>query len=397
MREKTFILYTKCFILENMQILAIETSCDDTAVALVKAEKGNFFVMDDYVSSQTKTHAPFGGVVPNLAARDHLKNLPLLLKKIIAKNKIRQNNVDLNAVTQGPGLIPALLIGTNAAKTLAYAWKKPLVGVHHVVGHIYSNFLQDSTFPFPDYPSGNSSRSNLIRFPILALIVSGGHTELILMKKHMDFRIVGQTLDDAAGEAFDKAAKILGLGYPGGPIVSAYADKFQTSAKARIFPFPTKRPGIPQSHALPRPMLNSPDFNFSFSGLKTALLYTVRDHPRILKSKKITGELCAEFQQAVIDVLVSKTIRAAKKFKPKTILLGGGVSANKELRKQLGEKIKEVMPNTKYQIPDAKYSMDNAVMIAAAGYFKWEFSKNRKPFYNTWRNLEADANLRLNK
>src|SRR3989339_349434 len=164
-------------ILNYMQILAIETSCDETAVALVKAKKGVFFAVDEYISSQTKIPPPFGGVVPNLAAREPLKNLPILLKKIIAKNKIRRKDIDLIAVTEGPGLIPALLIGTNAAKALAYAWKKPLVGVHHVVGHIYSNFLQDSTFPFPDYPSGNSSRSNLIRFPILALIVSGGHTE----------------------------------------------------------------------------------------------------------------------------------------------------------------------------------------------------------------------------
>ncbi|MDD5489329.1 MAG: tRNA (adenosine(37)-N6)-threonylcarbamoyltransferase complex transferase subunit TsaD [Candidatus Moranbacteria bacterium] len=374
-----------------MQILSIETSCDDTAIALVKADKGQFFVRDEYVSSQTKTHAPFGGVVPNLAARDHLKNLPSLLKKIIAKNKIGQDNIDLIAVTEGPGLIPALLVGTNAAKALAYAWKKPLVGVNHIAGHIYSNFINQNT----KYQIPNTGYQ--IQFPILALIVSGGHTELILMKKHMDFKIIGQTLDDAAGEAFDKVAKILGLGYPGGPAISILVEKYKKNIPPQRDPAKAvARYQIPDTrYQLPRPMLNSPNFNFSFSGLKTALLYTVRDHPEIPKNKKLTQEICAEFQQAAVDVLVSKTIRAAKKFKPKTILLGGGVSANPELRKQLGEKIKKEIPNTKYQIPDTRYSTDNAAMIAAAGYFKWKFSKNHKPFYNTWRTLEANANLRL--
>jgi len=381
-----------------MRILAIETSCDDTTVALVNVDRDHFFVVDEHISSQTKTHAPFGGVVPNLAARDHLKNLPLLLKKIIKKNKISPTSLDLIAVTQGPGLIPALLIGTNAAKALAYAWKKPLVGVNHIAGHIYANFLfdQSSAFPCLELSSGHSSKPSFIseiKFPILALIVSGGHTELILMKRHMNFKIVGQTLDDAAGEAFDKTARILNLGYPGGPIVSAYAEKSQipnpksqTNSKFKI---------QNSKFSLPRPMINSEDFNFSFSGLKTAVLYTVRDNPKILKGRKLTGILCAEFQQAVVDVLVSKTIRAAKKYKPKTILLGGGVSANKELRAQLGKAIEKNLKNTGYRIPDTGYSLDNAAMIAAAGFFQWKFSKSHKPFYNAWRTLEAKANLRL--
>ena len=392
-----------------MRILAIETSCDDTAVALVEAKRGKFFVRDEYVSSQTKTHAPFGGVVPNLAARDHLKNLPLLLKKIIAKNKIKPEDIGFIAATQGPGLIPALLVGTNAAKALAYAWKKPLVGVNHIAGHIYANFIfdQSSAFPLRQTSCRNSSKPSFIKFPVLALIVSGGHTELILMKKHMDFKIVGQTLDDAAGEAFDKVAKILGLGYPGGPIVSNLAEKFQKSAKARLFPSPPtlRRRGIPQRQALPRPMLNSNNFDFSFSGLKTAVLYTVRDNPRILKNKKLAAELCAEFQQAVIDVLVTKTLKAAKKYKPKTILLGGGVSANLELRKQIGKAIKNTFSDTrqrrgspgaaKYQIPDTRYSLDNAAMIAVAGYFCRSKTNNKKKFLANWRQLEADANLKL--
>jgi len=365
-------------ILNHMQILAIETSCDDTAVALVKAEKSKFFVVDECVSSQTKTHIPFGGVVPNLAARDHLKNLPILLKKIIAKNKIGRSDIDLIAVTEGPGLIPALLIGTNCAKALAYAWKKPLTGVHHIAGHIYANFVGAN----PKSQIPNPKRKEII-FPVLALIVSGGHTELILMKKHLSYKIVGQTLDDAAGEAFDKVAKILGMGYPGGPKVAACAAQI-SNFKFQISNF-----------LLPRPMINSNNFNFSFSGLKTAVLYTIRDNPKILKSKKLISELCAEFQQAVIDVLVHKTIAAARKYKPKTILLGGGVSANVGLRKQLGKAVKNNFPNTLYLIPDTLYSLDNAAMIAVAGYFRWKLSKNKKPFYNNWRKLEADANLKL--
>jgi N6-L-threonylcarbamoyladenine synthase len=375
-----------------MNILAIETSCDETAVALVKSEKGGFFVRDEYISSQIKIHAPFGGVVPNLAGREHLKNLPILLEKLLKKNRVSSKYVDLIAVTQGPGLIPALLIGTNAAKALSYAWKKPLVGVNHVVGHVYASYARESS-----KLKAQSSKFGKIKFPALALVVSGGHTELILMKKHMDFKILGQTLDDAAGEAFDKVAKILGLGYPGGPEVAALADKFRKTHKVRPFPFPTVRRKIPQDQTfrLPRPMIKSSDLNFSFSGLKTAVLYTVRDNPDILKSKKLKAQLCAEFQQAAIDVLVSKTIRAAKKHKPKMILMGGGVSANKELRRQLCDAIKSELPSIKYQIPNTKYSLDNAAMIAVAGYFKWKFSKNRKPFYNNWRNLEADASFKL--
>jgi N6-L-threonylcarbamoyladenine synthase len=368
-----------------MNILAIETSCDETAVALIEAKNNKFRVVEDLVSSQIKIHAPFGGVVPNLAAREHLKNLPLMLKKLINKHKITPKDIDLIAVTQGPGLIPALLIGTNSAKALAYAWKKPLIGVHHIAGHIYANFIGQSD---PTFNVGGALTLNVgkIKFPILALIVSGGHTQLILMKKHMDFKIVGETLDDAAGEAFDKVARILNLGYPGGPAVAAEAAKFPISN----FQFPN-------NFKLPRPMINSDNLNFSFSGLKTAVLYIVRDSPNILKNKKLKSELCAEFQQAVIDVLVAKTLKAAKKYKPETILLGGGVSANKELRAQLGEAIKKNIPDTIYKIPDTRFSLDNAAMIAIAGYFQYKLAKNKKKFENNWKNLEADAGLELKK
>jgi N6-L-threonylcarbamoyladenine synthase len=368
-----------------MLILGIETSCDESAVALIKAEKNDFSVIDSLISSQVKIHAPFGGVVPNLAAREHLKNLPVLLKKIFSHNKIRSKDIDFIAVTQGPGLIPALLIGTDSAKALSYAWEKPLVGVHHIAGHIYANFVDK------DKSQRSGVKSSEIKFPILALIVSGGHTELIFMKKHMDFKIIGQTLDDAAGEAFDKVARILGLGYPGGPEVAASAAKFPIYN----FQFPNKSKSKNSKFALPRPMIKSSNLDFSFSGLKTAVLYIVRDNPKILKDKKLTSELCHEFQQAVIDVLIHKTISAIKKYKPKTVLLGGGVSANQELRKQLGESVKKETRNISYKIPDSRYSLDNAAMIAVAGYFQYKLSKNKKALYNTWRNLEADAGLEL--
>jgi N6-L-threonylcarbamoyladenine synthase len=383
-----------------MLILGIETSCDETAVALIKAGKNDFLVIDNLISSQVKIHAPFGGVVPNLAAREHLKNLPVLLKKIFAANKIGSKDIGLIAVTQGPGLIPALLIGTDAAKTLSYAWKKPLIGVHHIAGHIYANFIGKSK------SQKIKVKSSEIKFPVLALIVSGGHTELIFMKKHLDFKIVGQTLDDAAGEAFDKVARILGLGYPGGPEVAAEAAKFsisnfQFSNKSKFqnsnLKVDSKFKIQNSKFALPRPMMNSGNLNFSFSGLKTAVLYTVRDNPKILKDNKLIAELCHEFQQAVIDVLIHKTIAAAKKYRPKTILLGGGVSANQALRKQLGNAINKQLPDAKYQIPDTKYSLDNAAMIAVAGYFQYKLSKNKKALYNTWRNLEADAGLNITK
>ena len=207
-----------------MLILAIETSCDETAVALVKSERGGFHVVENIVSSQVKTHAPFGGVVPDLAARDHLKNLPIILKKIIAKNRLSSEKIDLLAVTEGPGLIPALLIGTNCAKALAYAWKKPLVGVHHIAGHIYANFVREnSKFEIRNSKLETNKLSNSGSRRFRRAYTAD------LMKKHLDFKIVGETLDDAAGEAFDKVAKILGLGYPGGPAIAAEAAKFPIS------------------------------------------------------------------------------------------------------------------------------------------------------------------------
>ena len=385
-----------------MLILAIETSCDETCAAVLQDGR---MVLSNIISSQIGLHRKTGGVIPEVAAREHLKNIIPVIKKTLNSAKLSPNNIDLIAVTQGPGLIPALLIGTNAAKTLAYLWKKPLIGIHHIEGHIYANFLSEkisviSNFQFPISKQIQNSKiqkqteipklkakSSKIKFPILCLVVSGGHTQLVLMKKHLDYEIIGETLDDAAGEAFDKVARILGLGYPGGPAIAKAADIWTSDVQMQK--------GHPMSIHFPRPMIGSDNFNFSFSGLKTAVLYETKKRPALLKNKSYVSELCHEFQQAVIDVLVSKTIRAAKKYQPKTILLAGGVSANAELRNQLGEAVKRDLSEIKYYIPDTKYSLDNAAMIAAAAYYRYRSIKNKKALDKNWQSLEADASLKL--
>ncbi len=397
-----------------MIILGIETSCDETSASLVKSQANNLKTLSHIVSSQVKIHAQWGGVVPHLAAREHLRNIVPVLKTAFQKAKTKPSDIDLIAVTQGPGLIPALLIGTNAAKTLSYLWQKPLIGIHHIEGHIYANFISDKISvispPKADQPqAGNFQKNPKLRvtsyelqapFPILCLVVSGGHTQLVLMKKHLDYKIVGQTLDDAVGEAFDKTARILKLGYPGGPAISQLAKKYKNCHPEFISGSQIKNKKTPKqvrdNISLPRPMINSNDFNFSFSGLKTAVLYEVKKI-KSNKIEKLKANIAAEFQQAALDVLIHKTMKAAKKYHPKTIILAGGVSANKELRKQLGEKIKEEIPGTEYILPETEYCGDNAAMIAAAGFYRWKNMPaiERKNSLQNWKILQADANLKL--
>lgn len=381
-----------------MIILGVETSCDETSISIIKASKNKIEVLSNVVSSQIELHAKWGGVVPNLAAREHLKNIIPVLEKSLKEASLEKESIDLISVTEGPGLIPALLVGTNFAKTLSYLWEKPLIGIHHIEGHIYANFIGDKI--------GASSKSRIlnskqITFPLLALVVSGGHTQLILMKNHLQYEIIGETQDDAAGEAFDKVARLLGLGYPGGPAIAAAAANF----KFRISNFnQNSKLKVENSLKLPRPMLNSKDFNFSFSGLKTAVLYMVKDYKKknnLTENEKLPKEFIAEiaheFQEAAIEVLVSKTIKAAKKYNPKTIVLAGGVSANKELDRKMNEAIKERLPRTTYQKPDTTYSLDNAAMIATSGYYRWENMKNteREKSLENWKVLQADAGLKL--
>ena len=324
-----------------MKILSIETSCDETAISLIEATGGlknpRFKILKNLVASQIKIHQPFGGVVPNLAKREHEKNLPILLKKILPANS--HLSPDLIAVTVGPGLEPCLWTGIEFAEALAKKIKKPLIGVNHLEGHLYSIAL--------DSKSKTLNLKSL--FPAIALIVSGGHTILLLMKDLIHFKKLGETRDDAAGEAFDKVARLLDLPYPGGPEL----EKLALSGNPKAVPFP-------------RPMLNQKNYDFSFSGLKTAVLY-------YLRNKKIAGEklslpdTAASFQQAVIDVLTAKTFRAVSAFNAQSIMISGGVANNTLLRQTFQKKSKE--KNLNFFAPLLKFTTDNAAMTAVAAYF----------------------------
>lgn len=376
-----------------MKILAIETSCDETSASViegkipVKLNKKSFLgikILSNVISSQIKIHAKWGGVVPNLAAREHLKNIVPVINDAIYMAKTNLNKIDLIAVTRGPGLIPALLIGTNSAKAISYFYKIPLIGIHHIESHIYANFIQKR-------PPGD------IEFPILCLIVSGGHTQLVLMKNHLKYEIIGQTLDDAAGEAFDKVAKILGLGYPGGPIVSELAKqarKLQGHLDDQL-----KIADSKTRTSFPRPMLNSEKFNFSFSGLKTAVLYFYKKIEQETKNQNQLNlwkkYICKEFEEAAIEVLTKKTIRSAKEFKPKTILLAGGVAANSFLRDQLSLSVKKELPETVFSSPPPELCGDNAAMVGAAAFYRYILTKNKIPFQKNWKSLEADASMEI--
>ncbi len=347
-----------------MIILSIETSCDETAVAIVEFKNGNIKILANIVSSQVKIHSKFGGVVPSLASRMHLKNIIPILQKAFRNAKISKNKIDHIAVTNGPGLIPALMVGCGAAKALAYGLGKPLIGIHHIEGHIYANWLKKS----------NAKNNKLWKpeFPIICLTVSGGHTQIILMKKDLNYKVIGETLDDAVGEAFDKVAKLLKLGYPGGPVIEKMAKK-----------------GDEEKIKFPRPMINSNDYNFSFSGLKTAVLYEVKARKKIDDQYK--QDVAASFQKAAFDVLIFKTIKAAKKYKAKNVVLGGGVSANKKLQRSLREAIKLNLPFCDLSFPLSKLTTDNALMIAIAAYQHVKGDKGIKD----WKKVKANANLRL--
>ncbi|MBI2459011.1 MAG: tRNA (adenosine(37)-N6)-threonylcarbamoyltransferase complex transferase subunit TsaD [Parcubacteria group bacterium] len=373
-----------------MIILGIETSCDETAAAVVRGLGGELEVLSNIVSSQIKIHEKYGGVVPEVAARQHVLNiLPVVNEALSCVKKI-----DAIAVTIGPGLITSLLVGVETAKTLAYAWKKPVVAVNHIEGHIYANWLkpisvisksqipiskkiQNTKYPPAMQASLLALRAGKIQFPALVLTVSGGHTMLVLMSGHGKYKVLGETRDDAAGEAFDKAAQLLGLGYPGGPAIAEQARKYKIQNTKYII--------------LPRPMLNSGDFDFSFSGLKTALLYAIQNDKNW---KKKIPEYAYEFQLAVAEVLVHKTIKAALKYNCQNIMLSGGVAANVELRDQLKSAVSKKLTGASLIIPDFKYCTDNAAMIAAAGYFQASAGW-RKINFTPWQKLKADANQEL--
>lgn len=311
-------------------ILAIETSCDETSVAVIK--DGNE-VLSNIISSQIETHRAFGGVVPEVASRKHVEVITLVIEEALAAAGIQPEQLTAVAVTQGPGLVGALLVGVVAAKSLALAWGKPLIGTHHIAGHIYANRLVKE-----------------LQYPCMTLVVSGGHTELVNMEREGEFRIIGRTRDDAVGEAYDKVARALGFPYPGGPHVDRLAHEAEEA--------------VP----LPRVWLEQDSYDFSFSGLKSAVLNVVNQS----KMKGLTPDVAGiarGFQESVVEVLVEKAVRAVKACKAKQLLLCGGVAANKGLREALVSRCEK--ENIELIIPPPVYCTDNAAMIGAAAYVKW--------------------------
>jgi N6-L-threonylcarbamoyladenine synthase len=319
--------------IRNIRILAIESSCDETAAAIVQ---DGCHILADVVASQVELHAQFGGVFPELASREHILAIYPVVENALKQAHLGLNELDAIAVTRGPGLAGSLVVGMNMAKALAFSTGKPLIGINHLEGHLYSAWIQPEDAESFDPPE----------FPLVALIVSGGHSTLILMKNHQEYERLGGTLDDAAGEAFDKVARLLNLPYPGGPSIQKSAER-----------------GNPTAYNFPRARLEG-SWNFSFSGVKTAVLREVK---QLQENGKVipVQDLAASFQQAVVDVLVEKTYAAAEAFGASNILVAGGVSANQALRKAF-----TAHKNFHIHIPPLRFCTDNAVMIAAAGYFR---------------------------
>ena len=335
-----------------MMILGIETSCDDTSSALVEVKRGKFHVHKNIIASQAKLHNKYGGVVPEVAARKHVETIIPVIKEVIGN---KQPQLDAIAVTQGPGLITSLHVGVETAKALPIAWNVPLIGTNHIEGHIYSVLLNE--------------KISKLKFPAVALIVSGGHTELILMTNHGKYKLLGRTRDDAAGEAFDKSAKMLGLNYPGGPEISKHAQK-----------------GNPDAFDIPRPMIERDDCEFSFSGMKNAIRLLIEDLKKEKKKLPI-NDLAASIEEAIVDLLVTKSLISVAQNKPKTFVLAGGVSANKKLRSC----IKKALPKSiNILIADQQFTQDNASMIAAASYHHIK----KKQFSNPYK-LTANTNWEL--
>lgn len=324
-----------------INILGIETSCDETSVSIVQDGKT---ILSNIISSQINIHKKFGGVVPEVASRKHVEGINYILEEALQEADVELGEIDAIAVTYGPGLVGALLVGVAAAKALAFATGIPLIGVHHIAGHIYANHLVKP-----------------LNFPLIALVVSGGHTELVYMKDHLTFEILGQTRDDAAGEAYDKVARSLQLPYPGGPYIDQLASK--------------GNPTVP----LPRALMDS-SYDFSFSGLKSAVINAL--HNAKQRNEEIPKEdMAASFQEAVIDVLVEKTIRAVKEKNVKSLIVAGGVAANKGLRARLKEKTEQI--GIELTIPPLNLCTDNAAMIASVGYYQY--------INKRWSNLDLNG------
>jgi N6-L-threonylcarbamoyladenine synthase len=318
-----------------MTILGIESSCDETAAAIITGEGSTVQLKANVVASSLAMHIATGGIIPEQAAREQVKYILPVIKSALAEAKMAMEDIDAFAVTYGPGLIGSLLVGVETTKTLSYVLQKPLVPINHMVGHIYANFINQ----------------NEIKFPLLALVVSGGHTDLLLMKKHGDFQLLGGTRDDAAGEAFDKIGRLLGLNYPAGPEIEKLA-----------------KSGDPKRFRFPRPMIGSHDYNFSFSGLKAAVLREVQTHKTL--DEQTIKDIARATQDAISDVIVKKTLKAASVYDVKSILLSGGVAANQTLRDTFTTAT-EALPLTIFA-PPKSLCTDNAAMIATAAFFNYK-------------------------
>lgn len=316
---------------KDINILGIETSCDETAAAIVK---NGTEIISNVVASQIESHKRFGGVVPEIASRHHVEQITVVLEEAFREAQYTWEAIDAIAVTEGPGLVGALLIGVNAAKALSFSKQKPLVGVHHIAGHIYANRLEEG-----------------FQFPLLALIVSGGHTELVLMKEHGNYQVIGETRDDAAGEAYDKVARMLNLPYPGGP----HIDRLAANGQENI--------------DFPRAWLEKGSYDFSFSGLKSSVInkiHNAKQRGEVLKDE----DIAASFQASVVEVLTTKAVRAAKQYRVKQVIVAGGVAANKGLRTALQKEFRRI--DIPLLIPPLSLCTDNAAMIAAAGTIAYE-------------------------
>ena len=319
--------------MKDTYILAIESSCDETSMSIVKNGCKEIATV---ISTQMDTHANYGGVVPEIASRMHIENITIVLEEVLTKANMKIEEIDAIAVTYGPGLIGSLLVGLMAAKTLAYIYNKPLVPVHHIAGHIYANNLEVS-----------------MKFPLIALVVSGGHTDLILMKEDYSFEKIGGTLDDAVGEAYDKVARVVNLPYPGGPLIDKKAFEGE------------------DTYPLPLP-LDDDTYNFSFSGLKSAVINLAHNEKQRGNELRI-NDIATSFQNRVVEILTKKTMKALKEYNVNNLILAGGVAANKGLRNRLQELCTE--NNINLTIPNLKYCTDNATMIGAAGYYAYKLGR----------------------
>ena len=334
--------------MKDTYIFAIESSCDETAAAIVKNGEE---VISSTIATQIATHALFGGVVPEIASRKHIENVTMVLENTLKEANMKMEDMDAIAVTYGPGLIGSLLVGLQAAKTLSFIYNKPLVPVHHIAGHIYANNIEKK-----------------MEFPLIALVVSGGHTELVYMKDNYSFEFLGGTLDDAVGEAYDKVARVVGLPYPGGPEI----DKLAHIGK--------------DTYDLPLP-LDDDTYNFSFSGLKSAVINI--NHNELDRGHTVRKEdLACSFQNRVVEILTKKTMKALKEKNVHNLIVAGGVAANKGLREKLTELCQKEDVNL--TVPSLKYCTDNAVMIGAAGYFAYKLGRVAD------LNLNATATDKLN-